>query len=98
MSTWTTDDPGRIAEAAELDLESERSDGSLREPVTIWVVRAGDGVYVRSVKGRKWVRGIEYMTCDRRGFWEERGYHNIGGVQHEQRYSYQQEPGEEPEL
>ena len=29
-------------------------------------------------KGPKWVRGVEYMTADRRGFWEERGYHNIG--------------------
>ncbi len=27
-------------------------------------------------KGPKWVRGIEYLAADRRGFWEERGYHN----------------------
>jgi DMSO/TMAO reductase YedYZ molybdopterin-dependent catalytic subunit len=49
-------------------------------------------------KGPKWVRGIEYMTADRRGFWEERGYHNIGDPWKEQRYSYQEEPGEGPEL
>lgn len=49
-------------------------------------------------KGPKWVRGIEYMTTDRRGFWEERGYHNIGDPWKEQRYSYQEEPGEGPEL
>lgn len=49
-------------------------------------------------KGPKWVRGIEYMTRDRRGFWEERGYHNIGEVRREQRYSYQEEPGEGPPL
>ncbi|MFD5575414.1 molybdopterin-dependent oxidoreductase, partial [Streptomyces cadmiisoli] len=49
-------------------------------------------------KGPKWVRGIEYMTADRRGFWEERGYHNIGDPWREQRYSYQEEPGEGPEL
>ena len=30
-----------------------------------------------SYKGPKWLRGIEYMTADRRGFWEERCYHNI---------------------
>ncbi|MET9830364.1 molybdopterin-dependent oxidoreductase [Streptomyces sp. NPDC006385] len=47
-------------------------------------------------KGPKWARGIEYMTRDRRGFWEERGYHNIGEVRREQRYSYQEEPGEGP--
>ncbi|CAM5545389.1 hypothetical protein SFIMM107S_03669 [Streptomyces griseus] len=49
-------------------------------------------------KGPKWVRGIEYMTADRRGFWEERGYHNIGDPWSEQRYSYQEEPGDGPEL
>jgi DMSO/TMAO reductase YedYZ molybdopterin-dependent catalytic subunit len=27
-------------------------------------------------KSVKWVRAIEYLTRDRRGFWEERGYHN----------------------
>ncbi|MDX2852819.1 MULTISPECIES: sulfite oxidase-like oxidoreductase [Streptomycetaceae] len=49
-------------------------------------------------KGPKWVRGVEYMTSDRRGFWEERGYHNIGDPWSEQRYSYQEEPGDGPEL
>ncbi|MEU6004252.1 molybdopterin-dependent oxidoreductase [Streptomyces sp. NPDC047197] len=49
-------------------------------------------------KGPKWVRGIEYMTQDRRGFWEERGYHNLGEVWREQRYSYQEEEGEGPAL
>jgi len=49
-------------------------------------------------KGPKWVRGVEYMTTDRRGFWEERGYHNLGDPWTEQRYSYQEEPGDGPEL
>jgi DMSO/TMAO reductase YedYZ molybdopterin-dependent catalytic subunit len=49
-------------------------------------------------KGPKWVRGVEYMTADRRGFWEERGYHNVGDPWREQRYSYQEEPGDGPEL
>jgi DMSO/TMAO reductase YedYZ molybdopterin-dependent catalytic subunit len=49
-------------------------------------------------KGPKWVRGVEYMTADRRGFWEERGYHNLGDPWREQRYSYQEEPGDGPEL
>ena len=49
-------------------------------------------------KGPKWVRGVEYMTADRRGFWEERGYHNLGDPWSEQRYSYQESPGDGPEL
>ncbi|MFC7587552.1 molybdopterin-dependent oxidoreductase [Nonomuraea antimicrobica] len=47
-------------------------------------------------KSVKWVRGIEYLLEDRRGFWEERGYHNVADPWREQRYSYQEEPGEGP--
>ncbi|MFC6085711.1 molybdopterin-dependent oxidoreductase [Sphaerisporangium aureirubrum] len=47
-------------------------------------------------KSVKWVRAVEYMPEDRRGFWEDRGYHNIGDPWLEQRYSYQEEPGEGP--
>jgi len=43
-------------------------------------------------KGPKWVRGIEYLPDNRRGFWEERGYHNVGEVWTEQRYAWQEEP------
>ncbi len=49
-------------------------------------------------KGPKWVRGVEYLTEDRRGFWEERGYHNRADPWQEQRYSYQERPGDGPEL
>lgn len=49
-------------------------------------------------KNVKWVRAIEYMIGDRRGFWEERGYHNNADPWREQRYSYQELPGEGPEL
>ena len=42
-------------------------------------------------KGPKWVRAIEYLTADKRGFWEERGYHNVGDPWQEQRYSYQED-------
>jgi DMSO/TMAO reductase YedYZ molybdopterin-dependent catalytic subunit len=47
-------------------------------------------------KSVKWVRAIEYLTRDRRGFWEERGYHNTADPWREQRYSYQEEEGESP--
>ena len=49
-------------------------------------------------KGPKWVRGIEYLVEDRRGFWEARGYHNIGEVWREQRYSYQESINDGPPL
>ncbi|MCW2614909.1 MAG: sulfite oxidase-like oxidoreductase [Frankiales bacterium] len=48
-------------------------------------------------KGPKWARGVEYLTEDRRGFWEERGYHNLADPWQEQRYSYQEAPGDGPE-
>ena len=49
-------------------------------------------------KSVKWVRAIEYLTADRRGFWEERGYHNTADPWREQRYSYQEQEGEGPAL
>ena len=49
-------------------------------------------------KNVKWVRAIEYLAGDRRGFWEERGYHNNADPWREQRYSYQELPGEGPAL
>jgi len=47
-------------------------------------------------KSVKWVRAIEYLTRDRRGFWEERGYHNTADPWREQRYSYQEAEGDGP--
>ncbi len=48
-------------------------------------------------KGPKWARGVEYLTADRRGFWEERGYHNRADPWREQRWSYQEDPGDGPD-
>ncbi|MGH2811553.1 MAG: molybdopterin-dependent oxidoreductase, partial [Actinomycetota bacterium] len=42
-------------------------------------------------KSAKWVRGLEFLPNDRRGFWEERGYHNNADPLNEERYSYQEE-------
>ncbi|MEU8950071.1 sulfite oxidase-like oxidoreductase [Streptomyces sp. NPDC048489] len=47
-------------------------------------------------KSAKWLRGIEYMTQDRRGFWEDRGYHNLADPWKEQRYSHQEQEGDGP--
>jgi hypothetical protein len=35
----------------EIGIASRREDGSLRPYITIWAVRAGDGLYVRSAYG-----------------------------------------------
>ncbi|MEV7393527.1 DUF2255 family protein [Streptomyces sp. NPDC091215] len=60
MTHWSDADLAKVGAAEELDLESERADGTLRDPVTMWVVRSGDHVYVRSVKGTAgpWYRGV----------------------------------------
>jgi len=39
-------------------------------------------------KGGKWLRGLEFMTEDRLGFWEQAGYHNEADVWKEQRFAY----------
>jgi hypothetical protein len=48
---WTLDDLTRVAYADELEIAARRPDGTLRKGVTIWVVRLGDSLYVRSVNG-----------------------------------------------
>jgi hypothetical protein len=61
MTTWTSDELKRIGTAEELDIASRQHDNSLRKPVTIWVVRVGDDLYVRSYKGQMggWFRGTQ---------------------------------------
>ena len=51
MATWTDEELNRLGEAEELQLASMRKDGTLRPYVTMWVVRAGNDVYVRSAYG-----------------------------------------------
>jgi hypothetical protein len=51
MGNWTTRELDRIGRAEELQLASLRKDGSPRPYVTMWVVRAGDELYVRSAYG-----------------------------------------------
>jgi hypothetical protein len=51
MSAWTEDELARVGDAEELQVASYRRDGSLRPYVTIWVVRSGDDLFVRSAYG-----------------------------------------------
>jgi hypothetical protein len=61
MTTWTADELAKIGNADELRIEFRRPDGTMAAPRTIWVVRDGDDLYVRSVKGRTsgWFRGVQ---------------------------------------
>jgi len=64
MTTWTVDELTKIGTAEELEIVSLRSDGTLTKAVTIWVVRLGDNLFVRSVNGRAgaWFRGLRCAT------------------------------------
>jgi hypothetical protein len=61
MNTWTSNEFDKIASAEELQIASVRQDGTLRSPVTIWVVPHGDDLYVRAVNGRSkgWFPGTQ---------------------------------------
>jgi hypothetical protein len=52
MTEWTSEELTRIGTAEELEIASRRRDGILGTPRTIWVVRVGDELYVRSMYGR----------------------------------------------
>ena len=51
MNAWSDQELTTIGRAEELRVSSRRPDGTLRPYVTIWVVRAGDDLYVRSAYG-----------------------------------------------
>lgn len=61
MTAWTSDELDKIGRADELEIAAMRRDGTLRKPVTIWVVRHDDDLYVRSYKGpgAAWFRGAQ---------------------------------------
>jgi hypothetical protein len=61
MAAWTNDELTMIGAVDELQFASLRHDGTPRNPVTIWVVRHSDDLYVRSVNGRiaAWFRGTQ---------------------------------------
>lgn len=61
MTTWTSDELASIGGAEEIEIAALRPDGRLRKPVIIWVVRQGDDLYIRSVRGATaaWFRGTQ---------------------------------------
>jgi hypothetical protein len=61
MTAWTSYELTKIWTADEPQIASLRRDDTLRNPVTVWVVRLGDDINVRSVNGRgsSWFRGAQ---------------------------------------
>ena len=74
--TWTDDELARVGDAEELKVSSYRRDGSLRKYITIWVVRSGDELYIRSAYGpdNGWFRRAKASA---------RGRIKAGGVEHD---------------
>jgi hypothetical protein len=58
VATWASEELDRIGQAEELHLATRRLDGGLSRYVTMWVVRAGDSLCVRSAygPGNPWYR------------------------------------------
>ena len=61
MSAWSSDELEEIGAADELELTTFRSNGMPRKPVTIWVVRNDDSLFIRSWRGRNaaWFRNAQ---------------------------------------
>jgi hypothetical protein len=61
MSSWASDELDKIGKADELEITPLRRDGTLSKPVTIWVVRLNDDLYIRSYRGRggSWFRAAQ---------------------------------------
>ena len=61
MTQWTSDQLNNFGKAEEVQIASVGRDGKLRKPVTVWAVRHGEDLYVRSVRGRDghWFRGTQ---------------------------------------
>jgi hypothetical protein len=61
MTEWTSEELNKIGTAEELEIAPLRGDGTLRNPVTIWVVRVNNNLYVRSYRGHAgaWFRATK---------------------------------------
>lgn len=64
MNHWTPDQLDALGRANELQIATERTDGTLRSFVPIWVVRVEDAVFIRAYHGP---RGSWYRQALRSG-------------------------------
>ena len=85
-TTWTSDELNTIGTAEELDLAPLRRNGTLRTPVTMWVVRLGDDLYVRSYRGHggSWFRAAQVR---------HEGRIRAGGVEKDVTFVEKTDPG-----
>lgn len=86
MTAWTSDELDKIGRADELQVAPARRDGTLRTPVTIWVVRLSDDLYVRSWRGRG---GSWFRAARTRG----EGRISAGGVEKDVAFVEENDPG-----
>ena len=85
MANWTSDELDKTGSADELEIVTLRPDGTQRKPVTIWVARHDDALYVRSGYGDRaaWYRG----TQARRD-----GHIKAGGIEKDVRFENAADP------
>ncbi|MFD0744098.1 DUF2255 family protein [Phytohabitans flavus] len=86
MTDWDTDELSAIEEADELHIAPRRKNGTLRAPTTIWVVRDGDDLYVRSMlgAGSHWFNGTRAR---------HEGHIEAGGVDRDVSFVDETDPG-----
>jgi hypothetical protein len=91
MSRWTSSELDKIGTAEELEIAPVRRDGTLSKPVTIWVVRIGDDLYVRSYKGGggAWFRAAQAR---------HKGQIRAGGVEKDVTFVEETDPGINAEI
>jgi hypothetical protein len=88
---WTDEELGRIGNADELRIAPLRRDGTPRTPVTIWVVRHGADLYVRSYRGdgAAWYRGTQVR---------HEGHIQAAGVDRDVTFEAETDPGVNDEI
>ena len=74
MTAWKDDDLAKIGAAEEVQIAPLGRDGKPGKPVTVWVVRHEDDLYIRSVRGR---RGLWFLATQA----THEGRIRAGGVQ-----------------
>ena len=86
MTTWMSDEVNKIGSADELEIAPLGRNGTPQKPVTIWVVRVGDDLYVRSYKGHggAWFRAAQAR---------QEGRIRAGGIQKDVRFVEENDPG-----
>ena len=67
MTAWTAGELDLIGATEEIDIAALRPEGTLRKPVTIWIARVGDELYIRSAFSREaaWYRGMQVRHAGR---------------------------------